>query len=86
MLIVSVDESWLKRQSAESRQPHQGCSILSDSEIGMIKADLANCHGRISEPSARLRDSGFRDKRLKSASVSCHQILFPILGPNHFEM
>jgi formate hydrogenlyase transcriptional activator len=66
MLIVSIDESWLKRQSAESRQPHQGCSTLSDSEIEMIKAALAECHGRISEPSGAAAKLGIPRQTLES--------------------
>jgi formate hydrogenlyase transcriptional activator len=47
----AVDESWLKRESAESPPPHQGLSALQDREVEMIEAALAESRGRISGPS-----------------------------------
>jgi formate hydrogenlyase transcriptional activator len=53
-----VDGSWLKRESAEprqssaeSRKPREGLSTLSDREVEIIEAALADCHGRIAGPS-----------------------------------
>jgi formate hydrogenlyase transcriptional activator len=46
-----VDESWLKLESPEPRQPREGISTLSDHEVELIEAALAECHGRISGPS-----------------------------------
>jgi len=40
-----VDESWLKRDSADS-SPHKGLSTLADREVEMIEAALAESHGR----------------------------------------
>jgi formate hydrogenlyase transcriptional activator len=42
----SVDESWLKFESAESRHPREGLSTLSDREMEIIEAALAECQGR----------------------------------------
>ena len=46
-----VDESWMKLESAQSRQPREGLSTLSDREVKVIEAALADCNGRISGPS-----------------------------------
>jgi formate hydrogenlyase transcriptional activator len=43
-----VDETWLKRESADSPRPHKGLSALEDREVEMIEAALAETHGRIS--------------------------------------
>jgi formate hydrogenlyase transcriptional activator len=45
-----VDESWLKLESTESRDPRERISTLSDREVETIEAALADCHGRISGP------------------------------------
>jgi formate hydrogenlyase transcriptional activator len=45
-----VDETWLKRESAESSQK-LGVSALEDREVELIEAALAETHGRISGPS-----------------------------------
>jgi formate hydrogenlyase transcriptional activator len=45
-----VEESWLKRESADSSQ-REGLSALADREVEMIEAAHAASHGRISGPS-----------------------------------
>jgi DNA-binding NtrC family response regulator len=50
-LHFRLNLSWLKRESAESRQPREGLSTLADREVEIIEAALADCHGRISGPS-----------------------------------
>jgi PAS domain S-box-containing protein len=61
-----VDESWLKRESAESRQPRDGLSTLSDREVEMIEAALADCHGRISGPLGAAAKLGIPRQTLES--------------------
>ena len=61
-----VDESWLKRASAESRQPREGLSMLADREVEMIEAALADCHGRISGPSGAAAKLGIPRQTLES--------------------
>jgi formate hydrogenlyase transcriptional activator len=61
-----VDESWLKRESAESRQPRDGLWTLSDREVEMIEAALANCHGRISGPLGAAAKLGIPRQTLES--------------------
>jgi PAS domain S-box-containing protein len=68
-----VDESWLKRESAESRQssaesrkPREGFSTLSDCEVEMIEAAMADCHGRISGPSGAAAKLGIPRQTLES--------------------
>jgi PAS domain S-box-containing protein len=61
-----VDESWLKRESAESRQSRQGRSTLSECEAEMIEAALADCHGRISGPSGAAAKLGIPRQTLES--------------------
>ena len=61
-----VDESWLKRESAESRQPRDGLSTLSDREVEMIEAALAECHGRISGPLGAAAKLGIPRQTLES--------------------
>jgi formate hydrogenlyase transcriptional activator len=68
-----VDESWLKRESAESRQSspesrlsRDALSTLSDREVGMIEAALADCHGRISGPSGAAAKLGIPRQTLES--------------------
>jgi PAS domain S-box-containing protein len=61
-----VDESWLKRESAESRQPREWFSTLSDREVEMIEAALAECHGRVSGPSGAAAKLGIPRQTLES--------------------
>ena len=61
-----VDESWLKRESADSRQPREGLSTLADREVEMIEAALADCHGRISGPSGAAAKLGIPRQTLES--------------------
>jgi formate hydrogenlyase transcriptional activator len=61
-----VDESWLKRESAESRQPHEGLSTMADREVEMIEAALADCQGRISGPSGAAAKLGIPRQTLES--------------------
>jgi formate hydrogenlyase transcriptional activator len=70
-----VDESWLKRESAESRQSsaesrqsRDWLSTLSDREVEMIEAALAECHGRISGPSGAAAKLGIPQQTLESKS------------------
>ena len=61
-----VDERWLKRESAESRQPREGLSTLAEREVEMIEAALADCHGRISGPSGAAARLGIPRQTLES--------------------
>jgi formate hydrogenlyase transcriptional activator len=61
-----IDESWLKRESAESRQPREGFSMLADREVEMIEAALTECHGRISGPSGAAAKLGIPRQTLES--------------------
>jgi PAS domain S-box-containing protein len=61
-----VDESWLKRESTESRQRRDGLSTLSDREVEMIEAALADCQGRISGPSGAAAKLGIPRQTLES--------------------
>src|SRR6202522_302002 len=61
-----VDESWLKREPAESRRPPDGLSTLSDREVEMIEAALADCHGRISGPLGAAAKLGIPRQTLES--------------------
>ncbi len=61
-----VDESWLKLESAESRHPREGLSTLSDREVEIIEAALADCHGRISGPSGAAAKLGIPRQTLES--------------------
>jgi formate hydrogenlyase transcriptional activator len=61
-----VDESWLKRESAASPQPHEGLSALADREVEMIEAALAESHGRISGPSGAATKLGIPRQTLES--------------------
>jgi PAS domain S-box-containing protein len=61
-----VDESWLKLESAESREPHERISTLSDREVETIEAALADCHGRISGPSGAAAKLGIPRTTLES--------------------
>ena len=61
-----VDESWLKLESAESREPRERISTLSDREVETIEAALADCHGRISGPSGAAAKLGIPRQTLES--------------------
>src|SRR6202012_4617557 len=68
-----VDESWLKLESPESRQPREGISTLSDHEVELIEAALAECHGRISGPSGAAAKLGIsrqtRESKIKRFGI-----------------
>jgi PAS domain S-box-containing protein len=61
-----VDESWLTREPAESRQPPEGRSALADGEVEMIEDALAECHGRISGPLGAAAKLGIPRQTLES--------------------
>jgi formate hydrogenlyase transcriptional activator len=61
-----VDESWLKRESADSARSHEGLSALADREVEMIEAALAESHGRISGPSGAAAKLGIPRQTLES--------------------
>jgi transcriptional regulator of acetoin/glycerol metabolism len=61
-----VDESWLKLESAESREPRERISTLSTREVETIEAALAECHGRISGPSGAAARLGIPRTTLES--------------------
>jgi formate hydrogenlyase transcriptional activator len=60
-----VDESWLKRESADLA-PHEGLSALQDREVEMIEAALAESHGRISGPAGAAAKLGIPRQTLES--------------------
>jgi len=60
-----VDESWLESESEESSQ-RGGLSALEDREVEMIKAALAETHGRISGPSGAAAKLGIPRQTLES--------------------
>jgi formate hydrogenlyase transcriptional activator len=60
-----VDESWLKRESADLA-PHEGLSALQDREVEMIEAALAESHGRISGPDGAAAKLGIPRQTLES--------------------
>jgi formate hydrogenlyase transcriptional activator len=61
-----VDESWLKRESADSPREHVGLSALEDREVEMIEAALAETHGRIAGPSGAAAKLGIPRQTLES--------------------
>jgi formate hydrogenlyase transcriptional activator len=61
-----VEESWLKREPAESRRPPEGRSALADGEVEMIEDALAECHGRISGPLGAAAKLGIPRQTLES--------------------
>jgi formate hydrogenlyase transcriptional activator len=63
--ILVVDESWLKRESADS-SPHEGLSAPADREMEMIETALAESHGRISGPSGAAAKLGIPRQTLES--------------------
>ena len=61
-----VDESWLKRESADSLPSKDGLSALADREVQMIEAALAESHERISGPSGAAMKLGISRQTLES--------------------
>ena len=61
-----VEESWLKRESADSPRSNDGLSALADREVQMIEAALAETHGRISGPSGAAAKLGIPRQTLES--------------------
>jgi formate hydrogenlyase transcriptional activator len=61
-----VDESWLKRDSADSPRSQDGLSALTDREVEMIEAALAESRGRISGPSGAAAKLGIPRQTLES--------------------
>jgi len=61
-----VDESWLKRESADSPRSNDALSTLTDREVQMIEAALAETHGRISGPSGAAAKLGIPRQTLES--------------------
>jgi formate hydrogenlyase transcriptional activator len=61
-----VDESWLKRESADSPRPHEGLSALEAREVEMIEGALAETHGRIAGPSGAAAKLGIPRQTLES--------------------
>jgi formate hydrogenlyase transcriptional activator len=61
-----VDESWLKLESSESREPRERISTLLDREVDTIEAALAECHGRIAGPSGAAAKLGIPRTTLES--------------------
>jgi formate hydrogenlyase transcriptional activator len=60
-----VDESWLKRESADS-SPDEGLSAPADHEVEMIETALAESNGRISGPSGAAAKLGIPRQTLES--------------------
>jgi len=60
-----VDESWLKAEVAEPNQ-QGGLSALTEREVEMIQAALAESHGRISGPSGAAAKLGIPRQTLES--------------------
>ena len=60
-----VDESWLKRESADS-STHEGLLALAGREVEMIETALAESHGRISGPSGAAAKLGIPRQTLES--------------------
>jgi formate hydrogenlyase transcriptional activator len=60
-----VEESWLKRESADSSRSNDGLSALADREVQMIEAALAETHGRISGPSGAAAKLGIPRQTLE---------------------
>jgi formate hydrogenlyase transcriptional activator len=62
----AVDESWLKRSSADSPRSQDGLSALTDREVEMIEAALAESHGRVSGPSGAAAKLGIPRQTLET--------------------
>jgi formate hydrogenlyase transcriptional activator len=61
-----VDESWLKRASTDSPRRHEALLGLTDRELEMIEAALAESHGRIAGPSGAAAKLGIPRQTLES--------------------
>jgi len=66
-----VDESWLKLEPADTQQgggslPVDGLAVLAEQEIEMIRAALAESHGRIAGPSGAAAKLGIPRQTLES--------------------
>jgi len=61
-----VDESWFKRDPAVSAETHKALSALTNREVEMIEAALAESHGRISGPSGAAAKLGIPRQTLES--------------------
>ena len=61
----AVDESWLKRESADS-PAHEALSAPADREVEMIETALAESNGRISGPSGAAAKLGIPRQTLES--------------------
>jgi formate hydrogenlyase transcriptional activator len=61
-----VDESWFKRESADSTRSNDGLSALADREVEMIQAALVASHGRIAGPSGAAAKLGIPRQTLES--------------------
>jgi formate hydrogenlyase transcriptional activator len=61
-----VDESWLKRDSADSPRSQDGLSALTDREVEVIESALAESRGRISGPSGAAAKLGIPRQTLES--------------------
>ncbi|HEY6850398.1 MAG TPA: sigma 54-interacting transcriptional regulator [Terracidiphilus sp.] len=72
-----VDESWLKLESTESRHPREELSTLSDREVEIIEAALAECQGRIAGPSGAAAKLGIPrstlESKLRSLGISKYE-------------
>ena len=62
----SLDENWLSAASAESARLQEGLFVLTDRELEMIEAALAECHGRISGPAGAAAKLGIPRQTLES--------------------
>jgi formate hydrogenlyase transcriptional activator len=61
-----VDQSWLKPESVESRKSREGLLALADREVEMIKAALAESHGRVAGPAGAAAKLGIPRQTLDS--------------------
>ena len=61
-----VDESCLKRESANCARDHERLSALADREMELIKAALAETRGRIAGPSGAAARLGIPRQTLES--------------------
>src|SRR5215470_11244069 len=63
---LEVDDSWLIGESEEPSQSQDGLSALTDREVEMIEAALAESRGRISGPSGAAAKLGIPRQTLES--------------------
>ena len=61
-----VDESWLRREPADSPRSKDGLLSLAEREVEMIEEALAEAHGRISGPSGAAAKLGIPRQTLES--------------------